>query len=401
MRLKNKHSMEYIRDTLLDDSVDLGITNTMTNKKILIIEDQPENIGVLFNLLEQYPYELLVATEGESGLEVATEKIPDIILLDVMMPGLNGFETCRLLKQRSELKDIPVIFMTALSELEDRVTGFEVGAVDYVTKPFQEQELLMRIRTHLKIYDLQRELVQKNYELDAFAHTVAHDLKNPLNTIVGSMQLLEFARKNGDTDKFDELITTVWKAASKTTDIIEALLLLAGTSQHTQLFISLFNMGTVISKVKERLNFMLKELHGKLSMPEQWPFVAGYPAWVEEIWVNYISNALKYGGTPPLVELGMDDSEDSVRFWVRDNGPGLSQAEQAKLFIPFTRLHTHRAEGHGLGLSIVQNIVSKLGGQAGVESTLGQGSTFYFTLPRQSLPTETDEYECDDSLFPS
>jgi len=369
----------------------------MPTKKILIIEDQSENISVLFDFLEQYHYELLVATDGESGLEVAAEKIPDIILLDVMMPGLNGFETCRLLKQRPELKEIPVIFMSALSELENKITGFEVGAVDYVTKPFQQQELLMRIRTHLKIYNLQRELVQKNHELDAFVHTVAHDLKNPLNAIVGSTHLLELAREDGDTEMFSEFLTMVRQAAGKASDIIDALLLLAGTSRHTQLFISTFDMGTVLTKVRERLAFMLKEYQGELRIPEQWPFVAGYPAWVEEIWVNYISNALKYGGIPPLVELGMDERETMVRFWVRDNGPGLSEAEQTQLFVPFTRLHTHRAEGHGLGLSIVQNIVFKLGGQVGVESTLGQGSTFYFILPRQSLSTETDEYECVDS----
>lgn len=355
----------------------------MSAKKILIIEDKPENISILFDFLEQYNYELLVATDGESGLEVAEEQIPDLILLDVMMPGINGFETCCRLKKHSELRDIPVIFMTALSDLKHKIAGFEAGGVDYVTKPFQQQELLKRIQTHLTIDDLRRELVQKNRELEAFSHTVAHDLKNPLNIIVGGTNLVELAHEMGDSKMLMKYLTTVRNAAYKAADIIESLLLLAGTSRHKQLFIQPLDMGMVISKVKERLEFILKDHPGELKIPDQWPFVAGYPSWLEEIWLNYISNAFKYGGQPPVVELGMDEYEDFIRFWVRDNGPGLSQKEQAQLFVPFTRLHTHRADGHGLGLAIVQSIVTKLGGQAGVESTLGQGSTFHFTLPRQ------------------
>lgn len=358
----------------------------MSAKKILIIEDKPENISILFDFLEQYDYELLVATDGESGLEVAKAKIPDLILLDVLMPGINGFETCRLLKQQLEFKDIPVIFMTALSELENKIAGFEAGGVDYVTKPFQQQELLKRIHTHLTIYDLQRKLVQKNRELEAFSHTVAHDLKNPLNIIVNSTELVEMAYEAGDTIKLQKYLTKVRDTAYKAADIIESLLLLAGTSRHKQLFIQPLDMNFVIAKVKERLDFILKDYHGELKMPNQWPFIAGYPPWIEEIWINYISNAFKYGGQPPVVELGMDEYENFIRFWVHDNGPGLSQEEQARLFVPFTRLHTHRADGHGLGLSIVQSIVTKLGGEAGVESILGQGSTFYFILPRQPPP---------------
>jgi signal transduction histidine kinase len=364
----------------------------MSAKKILIIEDKPENISILFDFLEQYDYELLVATDGESGLEVVKETIPDLILLDVMMPGINGFETCRRLKKQSELKDIPVIFMTALSELENKIAGFEAGGVDYVTKPFQQQEFLRRIHTHLKIYDLQRELVQKNHELEAFSHTVAHDLKNPLNIIVNCTELVEMAYEAGDASKLNKYLTKIRNTAYKAADIIESLLLLAGTSRYKQLFIQPLDMRFVIAKVQERLDFILKDSPGELKMPNQWPFISGYPPWIEEIWINYITNAFKYGGQPPVVELGMDEYEDFVRFWVRDNGPGLSQEEQAQLFVPFTRLHTHRADGHGLGLSIVQNIITKLGGQAGVESTLGQGSKFYFTLPRQP-PSVTEEEE--------
>jgi two-component system sensor histidine kinase/response regulator len=129
---------------------------------------------------------------------------------------------------------------------------------------------------------------------------------------------------------------------------------------------------------------MIAEYRAEVIIPEVWPVAVGYSPWVEEIWTNYVSNALKYGGDPPRVELGgaaVDEPDRQVRFWVRDNGAGLSPEDQARLFTPFAQIHRARAEGHGLGLSIVQRIVEKLGGQVGVESQVGQGSLFFFTLP--------------------
>jgi signal transduction histidine kinase len=127
---------------------------------------------------------------------------------------------------------------------------------------------------------------------------------------------------------------------------------------------------------------MLDEYQAKVFTPADWPVAWGYGPWVEEVWVNYLSNALKYGGKPPHIEMGADPLPNGfVRFWLCDNGPGLTPEQQTQLFIPFTRLSQVRTKGHGLGLSIVQRIVEKLGGQVGVESHLGQGSTFFFTLP--------------------
>jgi signal transduction histidine kinase len=152
-------------------------------------------------------------------------------------------------------------------------------------------------------------------------------------------------------------------------------------------------MGKVIEEVETRIAHMLSEYQIELSKPAAWPAALGHTPWIEEVWINYISNALKYGGTPPRVQLGFDqlssDPQDvdgsasmpQIRFWVRDNGEGLSPETQARLFTKFTRFDQARASGHGLGLSIVKRIVEKLGGQVGVESIPGQGSLFFFTLP--------------------
>jgi len=142
------------------------------------------------------------------------------------------------------------------------------------------------------------------------------------------------------------------------------------------------DMAPIVHEAIQRLEYLREPLNGQTVASERWPRAYGHAPWVEEVWVNYISNALKYGGRPPIVHLGADLPGDQMaRFWVRDNGAGLSAAEQAQLFKPFSRLDQGHAQGHGLGLSIVRRIVAKMGGQDGVESQEGQGSLFYFTLP--------------------
>jgi signal transduction histidine kinase len=141
-------------------------------------------------------------------------------------------------------------------------------------------------------------------------------------------------------------------------------------------------MAGVVSGALQRLSYMTTECRPELVMPERWPVALGYGPWLEEVWANYLSNAMKYGGKPPRLELGADMACDKVRFWVRDNGPGLTPEQQARLFTPFTRLHQVRATGQGLGLSIVRRIMEKLGGEAWVESEPDKGSRFGFTLPR-------------------
>jgi signal transduction histidine kinase len=140
-------------------------------------------------------------------------------------------------------------------------------------------------------------------------------------------------------------------------------------------------MAAAVSGALQRLSHMTTEYGPELVMPEQWPVALGYGPWLEEVWANYLSNAMKYGGKPPRLELGADATEGKARFWVTDNGPGLTPEQQSLLFVPFIRLHQVRATGQGLGLSIVRRIMYKLGGEAWVESEPGRGSRFGFTLP--------------------
>jgi signal transduction histidine kinase len=359
-----------------------------TNKDtLLIVDDVPTNLKLLLNVLRHLDFTVQIAQDGEDALEQIDYAKPDIILLDVMMPGIDGFETCRRLKADEETRDIPVIFMTALSETVDKVKGFEIGAVDYVTKPVQAEEVLARVTTHLKLRKQQKwleqqkqELQQQNSELESFAHTVAHDLKNPLNTIYGLSGLLVDDLDELSKPKMQKYLNTIEEASIKMSHIIDALLLLA-SARNQQVKMAPINMAEVVEQVQQRLTRTIDEYQGKIVMPNDWPLAQGYAPWIEEVWANYLSNGLKYGGNPPFLELGATPIDSHyIRFWVRDNGEGLTENEENQLFVPFTRISQARIEGHGLGLSIVQRIVEKCGGQVGVESQVGQGSLFYFTL---------------------
>lgn len=225
------------------------------------------------------------------------------------------------------------------------------------------------------------DLQTRNAELDAFAHTVAHDLQNPLTLVGGFTEILLQDENVLSQEEREHVLQNVAKNVRRISNIVHELLLLSSI-RNMEVIQRPLHMPTIVTSAVERLHHMVETSHARLIVPQEWPEALGYGPWVEEVWENYISNAIKYGGRPPLVELGATIEPDNmIRFWVRDNGRGLSTASQQELFVPFTKLSQIRAKGFGLGLSIVRRIVEKLGGTVAVESELGWGSTFSFTLP--------------------
>lgn len=364
---------------------------------ILVVADTDDTHDFLLDYLRGYGYKVLSCNDGATALDVAHHAHPDLILLDTILPGVDGFEACRRLKGEAETRDIPVIFITSQTNMVDKVRGFMLGAVDYIARPIQSEEVVARLKTHLTLQNLQHNLARQNQqlqqeivereklieELDAFAHTVAHDLKNPLGVTVTQAQFLRRFHHRMTIEEFEENLDLILKNGHKMNNIIYELLLLSSV-RIEKVEPEPFDMAEVVSEAVDRLSFLIEENEAKvIILPNNmWPVTLGYAPWIEEVWVNYISNAIKYGGQPPSAELGVTVQDNGLaRFWVKDNGVGISDEEQARLFVPFNRLNQVRVHGHGLGLSIVQRIMKKLGGDVGVESQPGQGSTFSFYLP--------------------
>jgi two-component system sensor histidine kinase/response regulator len=272
----------------------------------------------------------------------------------VVAAGLKSYLAVPLTVGRATLG-----FMAFLSLRHERAWPLElIPRLQIIGQVFANA--VVRKRAEEELRQSNAELQARNQELDAFAHTVAHDLKNPMDSIIQDLLLLSQVRQSEvQTQPLD--------------------------------------MDSIVQEACQRLAQMSADYEAEITRPaaSEWPVALGYGPWIEEVWVNYISNAIKYRSSlavPPRVELGADPPSQAggtkgemVRFWMRDNGPGIAPEAQTRLFAMFERLGQVRLTGHGLGLSIVKRIVEKLGGQVGVESQVGQGSTFYFTLPAAPL----------------
>ncbi len=242
------------------------------------------------------------------------------------------------------------------------------------------QLVILHDITERKRAEAEREkLIQ---ELDAFAHTVAHDIKNPLALVIGFAELLNEGLDTLPESQLREVATSILKNSRKIDSITDEMLLLSGLRGSGRVVLAPLDMAAIVEETLQRLSYVVQEAEAEITRPEAWPAALGYAPWVEEVWANYISNAVKYGGDAPRVELGGERLPDGmVRFWVRDSGLGLSPEEQDRLFAPHVRLDRVSAKGHGLGLSIVRRIVERLDGHVDVESEPGAGSVFSFTLP--------------------
>ncbi|MDX1520863.1 MAG: PAS domain-containing sensor histidine kinase [Anaerolineae bacterium] len=339
----------------------------------------------LVDLLFNQTLDVILIVDGDSGLILHANQMAKYIL---------GYKREALVGQPFAMLFPPT---DDASEDDFLAHGLAIGGQDFLRAdgticpmdvtvkmtPWQNEDVAILLTLRDVTERREAEIAQQKLieELDAFARTVAHDLKTPLTGIVGTASFLQSFNDALSTEKRLEMVNLIVQSGEKMTNIIEELLLLA-QMRDKKIDVYPLDMGQIVSETKQRLNHMFNEHNATIVVPDHWPKALGYAPWIEEVWANYISNALKYGGRPPYIEVGADPTDNgSVRFWVRDNGPGLSPEEQAKLFTEFTQLSKVRADGHGLGLSIVQRIVERLDGTVGVESAVGVGSKFSFTLP--------------------
>jgi len=385
-----------------------GITNLIIGKKkqmditetntLLIVDDDPTSIQILSTYLKQLDYEVLTAKDGEEALAKVRQTKPDLILLDIIMQNLDGFETCIRLKADQETQEIPIIFLTALTNTKDKLKGFKAGAVDYITKPLQSEEVSARVKVHLTLKNLQKVLQQQNaaieqknlelqrqtMELDAFAQFVARDLKKPLVRQRGFTNVLHKELADLQQPESLEFLQEIEQSREQMASIVDDMLLLVN-ARTNELIMEAPDMVTIIAEIRHSLNSMTNEYQAQIVVPPSWPVVWGYSPWIQNVWETYIINGLKYGGSPPYLELGATPEEnDQIRFWVRDNGLGFTAKQQNHIFVPLVDIaqaDDSLPEGYGLKLSIARLLIEKCGGKVGLESQVGRGSTFYFTLP--------------------
>jgi signal transduction histidine kinase len=360
---------------------------------ILAVDDISKNLQVVGTLLRREGYRIVPATSGAQALERVRAETPDLILLDLMMPDMDGLEVCRRLKADALTLPIPVIFLTASNEMEHLVQGFEVGAVDYVTKPFNAPELLARVRTHLELKHARdtivrygQELSRLNEEKNEFMGIAAHDLRSPLGTIQGFSDLLlddpEMAR-----EEREDFTRRISDAATRMSEMVQNLLD-ANRIERGEMKLNLAPtelsapLSGVVEAYRPRAAAKQQSVHLQKEAPPVTVLVD--PSVLVQVLENLVSNAVKYSPPGKDIFVRMKKLPDAVRCEVQDEGPGLSAEDQKKLFGKFARLSAKPTGGEhatGLGLSIVKKMVEAMNGRVWCESEPGRGALFIVQFP--------------------
>jgi two-component system, sensor histidine kinase and response regulator len=367
-----------------------------TTLQVLLVDDTPANIDVLTQTLEPEGYRLLVANNGEKALKIAARVNPDLVLLDVMMPGIDGFETCRQLKADANTRDIPVIFCTAKTEVSDLITGFESGGVDYITKPYRHAEVLARVRTHLQLRRSLTLLSQRNTELNTLNQTknkflgiAAHDLRNPIGAVLCFAEML---REDYETLSKAEIIdglNCIVEASDIMLNLVNDLLDVSAIEQGN------LNLrcqpGSLRKLVVQRLELCRFRAQQKNICLEtalaELPEYCFDNARLGQVFDNLIGNAIKFAPPATTVWVSIGLEEGAPCFSVRDQGPGLSATDLEKLFKDFQQLSAKPTGGEkstGLGLAIVKKIVDAHQGTIRVHNHPSGGAVFSVLLPVQA-----------------
>ena len=359
---------------------------------IMIVDDEPENLNVLEALLTQDGYRVAAFPRGELALAAARHDAPDLVLLDVRMPGLDGHEVCRRFKADEGLRDIPILFISALSAAEDIAAGFECGGVDYIAKPFRKPEVLARVRTHVALRGAYLQLAAKHTRLlqlerhrDLLTNMLVHDMRSPLQVIGGHLEILSGS-------------ATAQAPVGQRASLQAATCGVRLLSQMVSTVVDLSRIertGIPLQPVAVRVAEIFRGACAQALDPANSHRVAEHidahcpPLLCDvelsvRIVANLLANALKYAPDSGPIELGAERVADEVRLWVRDRGPGIAADDQARIFDKFEVLHQssgNRSASTGLGLAFCKLAVEAQGGRIGVASEPGTGSTFWCHLP--------------------
>ena len=361
--------------------------------KILIVDDVVSNVLLLKILLTNEKFQVCTASNGNMCIEQAKKEHPDLILLDVMMPDISGFDTAVILKKDPETLDIPIIFLTALNNPSDLVHGFQVGANDFLTKPFNKEELVMRVMHQISLVAAKRIIVQQNEELkrtisnrDKMYSVIAHDLRSPMASIRMVLNLaVNVVSPETVGEEIFGLLDKANRESEETHDLLDNLL--KWTKSQTGRLNVVYqdiDLDDIVPGVVDIFKMIaeMKKIDLKYIPAEEKLTVHGDNDMIKTILRNFLSNAIKFTPEGKAIEVFYKHEGDFARISVRDYGVGIAPERVESIFTKGeTSYGTGGEEGSGLGLQLCQDFARKNGGDTMVESTVGEGSTFSFTIP--------------------
>ncbi len=380
----------------------------MQKESILIVDDTPDNLRFLSTTLTKEGYEVLTAINGSVALIGARTALPDLILLDIKMPGIDGYEVCQKLKADAQTQEIPIIFLSVLDEAIDKVKAFTIGAVDYITKPFQIEEVLARVKNQLALRSLQKKLTQQNSQLlhleaelrlalkkekelsqlrSEFMSLISHEFRTPLTTILSSDQLLQRYGNKLSDEKQQNHHQRIQHAVGYMTQLLEEVLLIGSAEAGKLKFEpTLIDVVAFCGELIETLQLNTTQ-HKLLFVSDSKELYAQMDQkLLGHIFTNLLSNAIKFSPNGSVIQLDLVSSSEIVVFRIQDNGIGIPDKDLPLLFESFSRAsNVGCIQGTGLGLTIVKKSVDLHGGQIAVESEVGVGTTFTVTLPLNNL----------------
>lgn len=368
---------------------------TEANPKILLVDDNPINIRVAAKILRNHKYNISYAKTGFDALQKTKTIDFDLILLDIMMPEMDGYQVCEELKKDSRTFKIPVIFLTAKTEPENIVRAFQLGGADYVTKPFNGQELISRVETHIRLKQSREELENANLLLkeanetkDKMFSIISHDLLGPFGNIRESLEMIVNKDVNIDEENMHTFIKAMWNSIGAAYSLLENLLYWARNQQGRMVYKPKpISLNSLIHETYALLDGVArnKSITLKTSLMEDFTIFSDKNA-VKTILRNLISNAIKFTNPNGSIKISVKNKNaDFVILSVSDNGVGMDKETTENLFSKNKtepRWGTKGEKGVGLGLVITREFVEKHGGEIWVESKVGEGTTFYLTLPK-------------------
>lgn len=366
---------------------------------IMLVDDTPANLSLLEEILRGRGYRVVAFPRGAMALRAAAANPPDLILLDIMMPEMDGFEVCRRLKADERLGETPVIFISALDDTANMLRAFDSGGVDYVSKPFQESEVLARVAAHLRLrqqqleIEAQRRRAQESYERlcdlesqrDQLVHMIVHDMRSPLMGILGFSEILEMELRQAGNGDLLELTRQLRASGAYLNEMVSTLLdvsrLEAGAMPVNK---RQCELGNLIADALDALKAYSREARIEFHPPNAPVAAICDPDLTRRILQNLVANALKFGGAKGLVCVDLSVTESGVVVAVSDTGDGIPLEYQARVFDKFAQAPgggSGKAYSTGLGLTFCKLAVEAQGGEIGLKSEIGRGSTFQFNIP--------------------